>query len=322
MADIENVAHAFKPDRDSINLQLTPIYHASNVFSLMHLAHGATTILERGFEPDRTLALVQRYRVTFFFAVPTMLYRMLDLPDRDGYDISSLKLLSYGAAPITGGRLVQVLEFFGPRVCHSYGLTETTSHSSILLAADQMRAEGSIGKGLKGAELRVVDELGQDVGTDEIGELIVRGDNIMLGYFNMPEETGRIIADGWLHTGDLARSDAKGFVYIVDRKKDIVISGGVNIYPREIEDVISKHPAVADVAVYGIPDDDWGESLVAAVVIRPGGHLDADGVSHMCRERLGRYKVPRHVAFVTELPKNAAGKTLKNLLRERWQCED
>ncbi|MBV1895811.1 MAG: long-chain-fatty-acid--CoA ligase [Rhodobacteraceae bacterium] len=320
--DIEHVASVFLPGHESVNLQMSPMYHAAKVWSLMHLTYGGTTILERQFDPSRALEIIQAEKVTAFFSVPTMLYQMMELPNFGSFDISSLERISYGAAAITGARLQQAQRHFGNRLYHSYGLTESTSHCSMLTADDHERAVGSIGKGLKGVELRVVDAQGNETATDEIGEIVARGKNIMVGYWQMPEATAQTVIDGWLHTDDLGRRDEQGFVYVVDRKKDIVISGGVNIYPREVEDVIGHHPDVSEVAVLGVSHASWGESLLAAIVLMPSKQVSDAEILAYCRDHLGGYKVPKRIEFVDELPKTASGKTLKRELRERFERAD
>jgi fatty-acyl-CoA synthase len=260
--------------------------------------------------------LIEQERVTYFFAAPTALYQMMDHPDFPRRDHSSLQTISYGAASISKARLTEAAQIFGPILFHAYGMTETASHASALLQADHAIALGSIGKGIGECEIRVVDDTGKNCRAGEIGEIIARGPNVMKkGYWRRPDATAEMIRDGWLHTGDLARIDENGFVYVVDRKKDMVISGGVNIYPREIEDVIAAHPAVAEVAVYGTPDAHWGEALNAAVVLREGKSATEQDIVDFCRNRMGGYKVPKRIRFMTVLPKTASGKILKTELR-------
>jgi len=318
LADISNVTAEIKPEQGDVNLQLSPLYHAACVHSLVHLASGATTVLEQRFDPRTALELIERERVTYFFAVPTMLYQIMDHPEFGRFDLSSLKTISYGAAAITGARLREALDAFGPKLIHAYGLTESTSHCSILRAEEHALAAGSIGRGLAGVEVRVVDSESRPCPPREVGEIIARGANVMMGYWRNPELTAETIVDGWLRTGDLGTTDERGFVYVVDRKKDLVISGGVNIYPREVEEVISTHPAVAEVATFGIPDELWGEALMAAIVVRSGASVSKEEIIEMCRSRLGGYKVPKRIELVAALPRNPSGKILKTELRKRF----
>lgn len=315
LADFANVASVVQPDHASVNLQISPLYHAACVHSFFHLAYGAATVLIEKFDAGEALRLIEQQRSTYFFAAPTALYQMMDHPEFVRRDRSSLKAISYGAAGISKARLEEAARAFGPILLHAYGMTETTSHASLLRSADHARALGSIGKGVGQCEIRVVDDRGEMCRPGEIGEIVIRGLNVMKGYWKRPDATGEAVRGGWLHSGDLARTDDNGFIYVVDRKKDMVISGGVNIYPREIEDVISAHPAVAEVAVYGTPDAHWGEALSAAVVLRIGMTARPQDIVDFCRDRVGGYKVPKRIRIVAALPRNASGKILKTELR-------
>lgn len=317
LTDFSNVASVVQPNRESVNLQISPLYHAACVHSFFHLAHGAATVLIEKFDAAETLRLIEEQRASYFFAAPTALYQLMDHPDFARRDRSSLKAISYGAAGIAKGRLDEAARAFGPILLHAYGMTETTSHASLLRSEDHAIAFGSIGKGLGQSEISVMKADGQLCAPDEVGEIVIRGPNVTKGYWGRPKETAEAFADGWLHSGDLARIDRNGFIYVVDRKKDMVISGGVNIYPREIEDVISMHPAVAEVAVYGMPDEHWGEALVAAIVLRDGCAAEPVEIIDFCRQRIGGYKVPKQIRFVASLPRNASGKVLKTELRVR-----
>jgi acyl-CoA synthetase (AMP-forming)/AMP-acid ligase II len=315
LADFANVASVGQPDQNGINLQISPLYHAACVHSFFHLVHGAATVLIEKFDAGEALRMIEQQRASYFFAAPTALYQMMDHPEFSQRDLSSLKAISYGAAGISKARLEEAASAFGPILLHAYGMTETTSHASLLRSADHAFALGSIGKGVGQCEMRMVDDRGETCRSGEIGEIVIRGPNVMKGYWRRPDATGDAIRDGWLYSGDLARTDQNGFVYVVDRKKDLVISGGVNIYPREIEDVISAHPAVAEVAVYGMPDEHWGEALSAAVVLRAGMAAEPHDIVDFCRDRIGGYKVPKRIRIVAALPRNASGKILKAELR-------
>ena len=318
LADITHVAAEAGAGRDSVNLQISPLYHAACVHTLAHLAAGGTTVLPSRFDAGSVLAAIARHRVTYLFAVPTVLYELIDHPAFTRHDLRSLQRISYGAAAISGPRLEQALRAFGPILMHAYGLTETSSHASVLRPEDHLRVPGSIGRSLPGVALRVVDDAGHDVAAGGVGEILVRGPNVMSGYWQRPQETAAVLRDGWLHTGDLARIDANGYLFVVDRMKDMVISGGVNLYPRESENVLAAHPAVADVAVFGVPDPHWGEALAAAVVLRPGHEADAQALLSFARTRLGSFKLPKRVHFVDQLPKTASGKVRKADLRAQF----
>lgn len=321
LADFANVASVVRPDATSVNLQISPLYHAACIHSFFHLACGGATVLIEKFDAGEALRLIEQQRASYFFAAPTALYQMMDHPDFAMRDRSSLKAISYGAAGISKARLSEAARAFGPILLHAYGMTETTSHASILHSADHAVALGSIGNGVGRCEIRVLDERNEVCTPGEIGEIVIRGPNVMKGYWKRPDATAEAIRGGWLHSGDLARIDANGFVYVVDRKKDMVISGGVNIYPREIEDVISAHPAVAEVAVFGVADAHWGEALAAAIVLRTGHSAAPTEIVAFCRERIGGYKVPKRIQILAELPKNASGKILKTELRT-WSDRD
>ena len=317
LADFAHVAAAIGLTPDSVNLQLSPLYHAAAVHTLVHLMAGGTTVLAPRFDPAWVLEQIESRRVSYFFAVPTMLYQLLDHPEVARYDLASLQTISYGAAAITGARLQQALAVFGSKLLHAYGMTETTSHASVLSPQDHLVAAGSIGRGLPGTTLRVIDEAGADAAPDTVGEIVVCGDNVMRGYWERIEETAATLRNGWLYTGDLARVDSRGYVYIVDRTKDMVISGGVNIYPREVEEVLARHPAVAEAAVYGVPDAHWGEALAAAIVLKPGMNACEKELLDFARERLAGFKLPKQLALIDSLPKTASGKVQKTELRKQ-----
>jgi acyl-CoA synthetase (AMP-forming)/AMP-acid ligase II len=315
LADLTNVSTAIGVTSSDVNLQLSPLYHAAAVHTFAHLLAGATTVLSAQLDPTRILQSVQAYKVTYVFAVPTLLYQLIDHPRLGEFDLSSLRLVSYGAAAMLGVRLEQAMHAFRGQLLHAYGLTECTSHASVLGPAGHKTTPGSIGKGMEGTSLRVVDENGAEVGPGGVGEILVKGGNVMHGYWRQEDATAETIRNGWLHTGDLARVDSRGFLYVVDRKKDMVISGGVNIYPREVEEVLARHPAVAEIAVYGVPDPHWGESLAAAIVLKPGMAAVPAEFVELARTKLARYKIPKLVEIVESLPKTGSGKVRKIELR-------
>ena len=240
---------------------------------------------------------------------------ILDSADLRRRDISSLQTLQYGGSAIVGARLDQALAAFGVRLLHSFGMTETTSHASILGKEGHLTHVGSVGKPLPGVEMRIVDDTRNVLDAEEIGEIEVKGENVMKGYWRNPQATAETLREGWLATGDLGRRDADGHYYIVGRKKDLIISGGVNIYPADIENVLAMHPDVAEVAVFGAPDPRWGESVVAAVILRQGAQPDTDELRAFVRGSLGGLKTPRDIRIMDALPKNGSGKVLKRELR-------
>lgn len=301
--------------RGSVNLQISPLYHAANIFCFVHLLAGGTTIFVPKATPGLIFDAIEKHHVNFMFAVPTVLYSLLDSEDRQRRNISSLKTLQYGGAAIVGPRLDAALAAFGERLLHSFGMTETTSHASILGKAEHRTHPGSVGRPLPDVKMRIVNDDRQPLDTNEVGEIEVMGDNVTKGYWRNASATAEALHDGWLATGDLGRRDADGYYYIVGRKKDLIISGGVNIYPGDIESVLAEHDCISEAAVFGATDPHWGECVVAAVVPKEGVAVDVDELRSFVRHRLGGFKVPREIRVLPALPKNGAGKVLKRELR-------
>jgi acyl-CoA synthetase (AMP-forming)/AMP-acid ligase II len=318
VVDLEHVAIYAHPASTDTVLQITPLYHQTIVHSLVHLAHGAAIRLHRRFNAEASLKAISDSAIDYVFLAPTMLYELLDCPNRSSYKLSSLKTIVYGAAPVTGARLKEAVAVFGKVLVHAYGLTEATSHCTYLDRAEHLLAEGSIGRAMPGVEVRIVDDQVNDCVPGQIGEIIIRGPTVMKGYWGDVEKTAETIVNGWLHSGDLGRKDERGYLYIVDRKKDLVISGGANIYPSDIEEVFAKHPAVAEVAAFGVPDDYWGEALTVAVVARPNRTLNSGELITFAKQHLGGYQVPKRLEILDELPRNPSGKILKRVLREKF----
>lgn len=302
---------------DDRHLVTCPLYHsAAPAFVAMMMSLGATTVLMEHFEPEAALALVARERVTSTLVVPTMLVRIGALPDETlrRYDTSSLRWVMSAAAPLPTEAARRFMDRFGPVLWNFYGATET---GVVTLAGpgDHLARPGTVGRALRGNEVRLLDDVGQPVAPGEVGELYVRNSMLIGGYHKNPEATERSQRAGFFSVGDLARVDGDGYYYLESRKHDMVISGGVNIYPREIEDHLLTHPAILDVAVVGVPDPEWGETLRAFVVVRPGHQVTAAEVGDHCRTHLADYKRPRQVVFLDELPRNPTGKVLKRELR-------
>ncbi|WP_203530634.1 long-chain fatty acid--CoA ligase [Thermaerobacter sp. PB12/4term] len=299
-------------------LTVAPMFHIGglSVYTLPALFKGCTVVLERQFDPRRTLELVERERITVLFLVPAMWQAVMWLPDFDRYDLSSLRSLVSGGAPCP----LTVIQFFqsrGFRFLEGFGMTETAPDVAILSSRDAVRKNGSIGLPVHTVQLRIVDDTGQDVSPGQVGELVVRGPNVCAGYWNNAEATREAFRDSWFHTGDLARQDDEGFYYIVDRKKDMLISGGENVYPVEVEQVLVQHPKVLEVAVTGAPDERWGEVPAAFVVPKPGETVTLDELVAFCEGKLARFKIPKQLHVVDQLPRNATGKVLKHVLRAR-----
>jgi fatty-acyl-CoA synthase len=284
----------------------------------MMLAIGATVVMMNHFDPAGALDIIERERVTCTMMVPTMIIRVTSLPAETlaRHDTSSLRWVMSVAAPLTTDTARRFMAQFGPVLWNFYGATET---GLVTLAGpgDHVARPGTIGRALRGNEIRLLDEHGRDVPAGEIGELYVRNAMLISGYHRNVEATRASQRDGLFSVGDLARRDADGYYYLESRKHDMVISGGVNIYPREIEDHLHNHAAILDAAVVGVPDPEWGEALHAFVVLRDGHALTEQEVIAYCRDGLADYKRPRKVTFLAELPRNPTGKVLKRELREQ-----
>ncbi|MEJ8850694.1 AMP-binding protein [Variovorax rhizosphaerae] len=304
-----------------------PITHASGMFIQPILFQGATILLMEGFRPAEYLEAIEKHRVTMAFLVPAMIYALLAEPSLRIRDLSSLRLLSYGAAPMSPARIREAWAAFGPVLAQGYGAGETTGGVVGLGIADHAAAiEGgkdallsACGRPVCESDVQVLDDAGLPVNGDAIGEICVRGPDVFAGYWREPEQTAQALdANGWLHTGDLARVDAQGYIYIVDRKKEMLVSGGFNVYPSEIESVLAHHPAIYEVCVVGVPDDHWGETVKAVVVLREGARADDGEIMDFCRGRLADFKRPRSVDFVPHLPKNGNGKLSRKDVREHY----
>jgi acyl-CoA synthetase (AMP-forming)/AMP-acid ligase II len=296
-----------------------PLYHIGGCgWALAVLTQGATAVVMREVVPLELLQVLPEQRVSAAFVVPAVLLFLTQVPGVERTDLSALRNIFYGASPISPQLLKRSIEVFRCRFTQLYGLTETTGAITALLHEDHHGERLlSCGRPMFGAEIDVVDPLGQPVPVGQIGEVVYRGSGVMRGYWRRPEDTAAVIRDGgWFHTGDAGSVDADGFLYIRDRVKDMIVSGGENIYPAELEGVLAGHPAVADVAVIGVPDDQWGEAVKAIVVIRPGAELTDTELIDWSRERLAGFKRPRSVDFTDEIPRNPSGKILKRELRE------
>jgi len=307
-----------------VNFCSTPLYHnAAIFFAFNNLYFGAATVIDRSFDVARTFRDIERYKVTNAFFVPTQLHRMIRSDARKAHDLSSLKCIVSGAAPLATATKTAILECFpGVELHELYGLTETGLITN-LRPEDQMRKVRCAGPAFLNMAFRIVDSDGNDLPCGEIGEIITRGPTLFEGYYGNEEATRKAWRNGWLHTGDLGKTDEEGFLYIVDRLKDMILSGGTNIYPKDIEDVIYTLPPVKDVAVIGVPHADWGEVAHAIVVCREDASLTAEEVIDVCRQKLAKYQVPKSVEFRAELPRNPSGKLLKRVLRtEFWDDQE
>ena len=319
--NIVNLAMPAGVNSKSVNLVVLPLFHTGglNCYANPILHAGGQILLMREFEPGAALSILgdADLGVTHFFAVPAPYQFMMQHPDFERTDLSRLQTAGVGGAPCAEAILQGWMDR-GIALAQGWGMTETSPGGISLESDDALRKIGSAGKALMHTEIRIINEAGVDVGPDEVGELLIKGPNITPGYWNNPEATEKSFIDGWLKTGDAAKRDDEGFVYIVDRSKDMYISGGENVYPAEVENVIYQLPQIAEAAVIGVPSDRWGETGKAVLVLKPGEALEADAVVGHCLKNLAKFKVPSSVEFIEALPRNATGKVLKRNLRDMY----
>lgn len=317
--DIIQMIQAFELSESDVHLMAGPNYHsAPGFFVSVNFLLGATVIVQPKFDPVQALQLIDHHRITSTFMAPTLLQRLCDVPAEVAatYDTSSMRTLILGGAPCPYALKVRATERLGSCLWEFYGATET-GIVTILRPEDQLRKPGSCGKVASGQEIRLLDGAGEPVPDGTPGEMWVRN-SWLAEYYHKPEATSKSMREGFFSVGDIAYRDSEGYYFICDRKIDMIISGGVNIYPAEIEAVLHAHPAVADAAVIGVPDARWGESVKAVVALRPGASTSAGELIAFCTDRLADYKKPRSVDFVDELPRNPAGKLLKSKIREPY----
>jgi fatty-acyl-CoA synthase len=300
----------------------TPLSHAGAAFFMPTLLRGGSIVVVPGFDPVAVMETIEKFRITATMLVPTMLYVLLDHPKLADYDLSSLETIYYGAAAMNPTRLKEAIERFGPIFFQYYGQAECPMTITVLrkeehLVDDPARL-ATCGRPVPWVHVRLLDDDGNEVAPGEPGEICVQGPLVMKGYLNKPEETAAAFEHGWLHTGDIARQDAEGFLTIVDRKKDMIVSGGFNVYPREVEDVLSTHPAVGSVAVIGVPDEKWGEAVKAVVVLRPGASVEPAELAALVKEKKGAVYAPKTVDFVDSIPLSPLGKPDKKALRAAY----
>jgi fatty-acyl-CoA synthase/long-chain acyl-CoA synthetase len=317
IANVLQIISIFELNQSDVHLMCGPGYHSAvSFFSVLHQVLGATVVVEPKFDAAASLDLIARHRVTTTFMAPTLLQRLVEAQEREPRDTSSLRNLILGAAPCPYALKVRAEAVFGQVVWEFYGATET-GINTVLRPEDQLRKPGSCGTAVPGQEIRLVGDDGSEAEVGEPGEFMVRN-TWQAEYYNRPDATAGSLHDGFFSVGDIAYRDAEGYYYICDRRVDMIISGGANIYPAEIEAVLYAHPSVMDAAVIGVPDGEFGESVKAVVQRRPGASVTAAELIAFCAERLAGYKKPRTVDFVDELPRDAAGKLLKRKLREPY----
>jgi fatty-acyl-CoA synthase len=316
-----NAMHQFDVLEDDVTLVVAPLFHIGglNVTTLLTLQKGGEVVLHRAFDPSACIGDIARYGVTTMFGVPAMFLFMSQVPGFDQADLTTVRTLVCGGAPVPEP-LIKLFNGRGVPINQGYGLTETAPMVSFLSPEWSLAKLGSAGKAPLFGQIRIVDMENRTITAPDVdGEVCTRGPNVMKGYWRRPDATAAAIdTEGWFHTGDIGHLDADGFLYIADRVKDMVISGGENVYPAEVESVLFDHPGVADVAVIGLPDERWGEAVVAVIAPHAGIDISLEELREFARGRLARYKLPTRIEFVEILPRNPAGKVLKFELRERF----
>jgi long-chain acyl-CoA synthetase len=324
LANLDQMAQAplLAEAEDDVALLALPMFHiyALNVILGLTLRVGASAVLMERFDALGSLDAVERHKVTILFGAPPMFVAWLNTPGVDRYDLSSVRLAISGAAPLPGAVLEDFRKRLGITIWEGYGLTETAPGVTSNAMGERAKPS-SIGRPLPGVEVRIVDAHGEDVEEGDPGEILVRGPNVFQGYWRQEESTKDAIRDGWLHTGDVGYADEDGYIFLVDRKKDLIIVSGFNVYPREVEDALYRHPKVADVAVIGVPHPYTGEAIKAFIVLKPGEGATEEEILDFSRKYLARFKLPGVIEFVGELPHLPTGKVLKRALRDGAAAE-
>lgn len=314
-----NYTVAYQMNENDVELALTPMFHSSTLGRIFtYVFTGATFITSNRYDPEQAMGLIAQHKVTSITQTPTMYAALLNLPQAKGYNTSSVKRMVSGAAPILPEMKGELAKLF-PRagIFDLYGLTEASPGVTILCPHDPPEKIKSVGKPMMSVTIKIVDEDGKELPPGESGNIICRGHNLMEGYYNNEVATKEVLKDGWLYTGDVGKIDQDGYLYLTGRKKEIIISGGENIYPAEVETVLQRHPLILEAAVIGVPDGYWGESVKAIVVPKPDKSLTEQEVIEYCKSRLAPYKKPKSVDFIDALPRNAAHKVMKKELLKR-----
>ena len=323
--------HAMPCDEPPVHLLVAPVTHAAGVFSYPLFATGATHVTMSNVDPEKIMQMIEQHRVTHLFLPPTIIYMMLAHPKVRDYDYSSLKYFLYAAAPMSSDKLRGAMDVFGPVMVQCFGQAEAPMMITFMTAQDHVEAltKGneqrlrSCGRPTPFARVAIMDEDGTLLGNHERGEIVVRSGLVMSGYYNDEEATAAVSTHGWHHTGDIGYADDDGFIYIVDRKRDMIISGGFNVFPSEVEQVIWAHEAVQDCAVIGVPDEKWGEAVKAVIELKPGKMVTESEIIGLCKEKLGGVKAPKSVEVWERLPRSAVGKVLKKEIRRAyWEGQD
>ena len=327
IANARQVGSRWSAKPDDVVLHVPPMFHSAELVKTVYFMQGAANVYLPKFDPDTLLAAIEQFRVTFALLVPTMLMLTLQSGKVAHYDVSSLKQIIYGASPMSADWIKSAFKAFpNVEIAQGYGLTETAplltmlnhqSHVDALATGNPSRLS-SCGRKLEGVELKIMDNNGVEYATGQVGEIYTRGDNVFNGYLNQKELTEEVLADGWFRTGDLGYLDKEGYLYLKDRKQDLIVTGGENVYSSEVEAVLNRHPAVLEVAVIGIPDEIYGEKVIAVVTALSEPVLTQDDLIDFCRGKIGGYKIPKEIHFVENIPKSALGKVLKTELRRKY----
>jgi fatty-acyl-CoA synthase len=319
-----------KMSDEDIWIHVAPMFHLADAWATWATTWvGGTHVMVPEFEPKVVMALMERERVTLTNMIPTMLNLMVNDSDIVKYDFSSLRVMLSGGAPIAPEIVKKIMDAFGCDYVQTYGMTETSPYLTMSILKDylkchpeneQFKYKAATGRPVIFVQLKVLKDDGSEVNWDdkEVGEIVVKGDSVTPGYWNLPEETEKSIKDGWLHTGDLAVVDSEGYVNIVDRKKDMIVTGGENVYSTEVENVLYEHPAILEAAVIGVPDEKWGEAVHAGIVLKEGMSVSEKEIIEFCKQNLARYKAPKSVSFLPSLPKTGSGKIFKKALRDEY----
>ncbi len=312
-----------------VYLAAAPLTHAGGYLAMFALSQGGCAILQQKIDPKLICTAIEKHGINFMYLPPTAIYGLLASPAVKEHDFSSLRIFAYGAAPMAPDKLREALRVFGPVMLQAFGQTETLFPVTYLSRQDHFANDGqpadnsrltSCGRAAPFTRVAVMDDGGNLLRDGEVGEIVVRATSVMAGYFKNPEETARASAFGWHHTGDVGYRDENGYFYIVDRKKDMIVTGGFNVWSVEVEKVIQSHPAVMDCAVFGVPDEKWGEAVHAVVEFKPERRASEEEIIALCKQIIGGVKAPKAVEFITSLPRSAAGKVLKRELRDKyWQ---
>ena len=320
------LACPYSADEKPVNLAAAPMTHTAGLLAVPCTAQGGTVVVVTKPDPALILGALAQHRVTEFFLPPTVIYKLLDIPGIDKVDFSSVKYLMYGAAPMSVEKLKKAIATWGPIMAGGYGQTEAPASIANLppshhfidgqLGSDERLS--SVGRPNPLIRVEMMNDDNQILPRGETGEICVRGDLVMKGYYKQPEKTAETIINGWLHTGDVGHIDAEGYLHITDRKKDMIISGGFNVYPSEVEQVIWSHPAVQDCAVIGVPDEKWGEAVKAVIELNAGQSVSAEEIIALCKDKLGSVMAPKTVDFIDTLPRSPVGKVLKKDLRAQY----